>query len=232
MPPKVHEGPVVRALPYVALAGIIAALAMVFLYAPTESVQGEVQRIFYVHVPSAWIAYLAFIIVALASIVVLAQRQEWERWDRIASASAEVGVVFTTVVLTTGPIWAKRAWGVWWSWDVRLTSTLVLWLIYAGYLVFRWQTPHGERRARLSAVIGVIGAIDIPLVHFAVIWWNSAHPGPTVLRPGGPDLPRSMLVTLLVSLAAHTLLFAALLVARMRIEEERTRIEAAEPARV
>jgi heme exporter protein C len=227
-----RQTPAVRALPYAALVAIVVALAMVFFYAPTEAVQGDVQRIFYVHVPSAWIAYLAFIVVALASIVVLARRSDWERWDRIGSAAAEVGVVFTTIVLTTGPIWAKRAWGVWWSWDVRLTSTLVLWLIYVGYLVFRWQTPRGERRARLSAVIGIIGAIDIPLVHFAVIWWNSAHPGPTVLRPGGPDLPGKMLLTLLVSLVAFTILFAAMLVARMRIEEDRARIEAAEFTRV
>jgi heme exporter protein C len=210
---------VARALPYAALVSVVAAMAMVFFYAPTEAVQGDVQRIFYIHVPSAWVAYLAFIVVALSSVLVLAQRrargpggvQQWERWDRLGSASAEVGVVFTTIVLTTGPIWAKRAWGVWWSWDVRLTSTLVLWLVYVGYLVFRWQMPHSERRARLSAVIGI---------------------GPTVLRPGGPDLPGSMLLTLLVSLVAFTILYAALLVGRMHLEERRTKIEAAQFARV
>lgn len=207
-----------------AVASLAVAMSMAFFYAPTERVQGHVQRIFYIHVPSAWIAYLAFLIVAAASIFVLRGKtsaKSWERWDRIASASAELGLLFTSVVLTTGPIWAKRAWGVWWAWDVRLTSTLILWLIYAGYLVFRKLSPPGERRARLSAVIGIVGAIDIPVVHFAVVWWTTQHPGPTVLRPGGPDLPGEMLTTLLVSLGAFTVLFAALLVGRIRLHEVR-----------
>src|SRR5438132_699231 len=131
-----------------------------FLYAPTEALQGNIQRVFYVQVPSAWIAYLAFVMVAVSSILVLARRNDWQRWDHMATASAELGVVFTTIVLTTGPIWGRRVWGVWWVWDARLTSTLVLWLIYVGYLVFRALTPQGERRARLSAVIGVVGAVD------------------------------------------------------------------------
>jgi heme exporter protein C len=214
------------ALPIVALAGVTVALLMIFLYAPTEALQGDIQRIFYVHVPSAWVAYLAFIIVAISSVLVLARRKDWERWDRMGSAAAELGVVFTTIVLTTGPIWGRRVWGVWWVWDARLTSTLVLWLIYVGYLVFRALTPPGERRARLCAVIGVVGAVDIPVIHFAVIWWRTLHPLPTVLRPGGPNLPGSMLATLLVSLAAFTVLFASLLVLRIRIAESRDRIDA------
>jgi len=127
--------------------------------------------------------------------------------------------------LTTGPIWGRRVWGVWWVWDARLTSTLVLWLIYVGYLVFRAMTPHGERRARLAAVIGVIGAVDIPVIHFAVIWWRTLHPLPTVLRPGGPQLPGSMLFTLMVSLVAFTILFVALLIIRMGIADAADRIE-------
>jgi heme exporter protein C len=216
-----QRSPVARALPYAALVAIVIAMGMAFFYAPTEAVQGQVQRVFYIHVPTAWVSYLAFIIVALASVLVLRGR-DTERWDRIAGASGEVGFVFTTVFLVTGMIWAKRAWGIAWSWDVRLTSTLVLWLIYGGYVLFRSLNPPGERRARLSAVIGIIGAIDIPIVHFAVLWWNSAHPAPTVLRPGGPDLPGSMLLTLMVSLVAFTILFAALLVARISLEEQRT----------
>lgn len=215
------------ALPYIALGSVVIALAMALFYAPTEAVQGEVQRVFYLHVPTAWVAYLAFAIVAAASIVVLIGR-DVARWDRIAAASAEVGLVFTTVFLVTGMIWAKRAWGVPWSWDVRLTSVLVLWLIYAGYLVFRKLSMSGERRARLSAVVGIVGAIDIPLIHFAVMWWNSAHPAPTVLKPGGPDLPGSMLLTLMVSLVAFTIVFAAMLSARIRIEQARTELAAAQ----
>jgi heme exporter protein C len=210
-----------RALPYAALVSVVVALVMAFFYAPTEAVQGHVQRVFYIHVPTAWISYLAFVIVALASLLVLRGR-DGERWDRIAGASGEVGFVFATVFLVTGMIWAKRAWGVAWAWDARLTSALVLWLIYGGYVLFRSLNPPGERRARLSAVVGIIGAIDIPIVHFAVLWWNSAHPAPTVLRPGGPDLPGSMLLTLLVSLVAFTVLFAALLVARISLDEDQT----------
>jgi heme exporter protein C len=216
-----------KTLSVAAALGVVVALAMIFFYAPTEAVQGQVQRIFYIHVPSAWISYLAFFIVAAASILVLARGRDYERWDRIASASAEVGLVFTTVFLATGIIWAKRAWGVWWSWDARLTSTLVLWLIYGGYVAFRNMSVPGERRARLSAVIGIVGAIDLPVVHFAVLWWNSAHPDATVLSPGGPDLPGSMLVTLLVSLAAFTVVFSAMLVARIRVDAAEAHIAAA-----
>jgi heme exporter protein C len=222
-------------LPIVALAGVTAAMLLIFLYAPTERLQGNIQRIFYIHVPSAWIMYLAFIVVAASSVLVLARRTDWERWDRMGSAAAELGVVFTTIVLTTGPIWGHRVWGVWWVWDARLTSTLVLWLIYVGYLVFRSLTPAGERRARLSAVIGVIGAVDIPVIHFAVIWWRTLHPLPTVLRPGGPQLPGSMLLTLMVSLVAFTILFVSLLVLRMQIAAARDRVDTIatlQPARV
>jgi heme exporter protein C len=231
---------VVRALPHAAAVSIVIAMAMAFFYAPTEAVQGHVQRVFYVHVPTAWVSYLAFIVVAAASVLVLRARDSETSamsatsamWDRIAGASAEVGMVFTTVFLVTGMIWAKRAWGTAWAWDARLTSTLVLWLIYGGYVLFRTLTPPGERRARTSAVVGIIGAIDIPLIHFAVMWWNSAHPAPTVLRPGGPDLPGEMLATLLVSLVAFTMLYAALLVARIELEDARTRTtEAREVAR-
>jgi heme exporter protein C len=215
-----QRSPIARSLPYAALVSIVVALGMAFFYAPTEAVQGHVQRVFYLHVPTAWVSYLAFIVVALASVLVL-RGGDTERWDRIAGASGEVGFVFTTVFLVSGMIWAKRAWGVAWAWDARMTSALVLWLIYGGYVLFRSLNQPGERRARLSAVIGIIGAIDIPIVHFAVLWWNSAHPPPTVLRPGGPDLPGSMLLTLMVSLVAFTILFAALLVTRISLDEER-----------
>jgi heme exporter protein C len=224
-----------HALPAFALVSVTLALALVFFYAPTEAVQGNIQRILYLHVPSAWIAYLAFIVVAIASILVLARRADWQRFDRMASASAELGVVFTTIVLTTGPIWGHRVWGAWWVWDARLTSTLVLWLIYVGYLVFRAMSPPGERRARLSAVVGVVGAVDIPVVHFAVNWWRTLHPGAIAPMPGGSTIPASMTITLLVSLVAFTALFAVLLVVRIRLAEASDRmdaIETLEPARV
>jgi heme exporter protein C len=223
-------------LPFAAAVAVTVATFMAFFYAPTEAVQGNVQRIFYIHVPSAWVAYLAFFVVAAASVLVLARRDEWERWDAIAVSCVEVGTLFLTIVLTTGPIWAGRAWGVFWAWDVRLTSTLVLWLIAVGYLVFRASTAPGERRARLCAVIGIIGAIDVPLIHFAVDWWASAHPPATVMNfEGGPTLPGAMLTTLFVSLGAFTLLFLALVTMRVRIERARTTLaltpDEAAPAR-
>jgi heme exporter protein C len=214
-------------LPLAAALSVLAVIPLIFLYAPTELNQGEVQRIFYVHVPTAWVMFLAFIVVAAASVMVLAKRDDWERWDRIAVSAAEVGVVYSVIMLVTGPIWASKAWGVWWVWDARLTSSLVLFLIYVGYLLFRNLSVPGERRARLSAVIGIIGAIDIPVVHFAVVWWRTQHPEPTVLSPSGPQLPSEMLWTLLASFVAFNVLFVSLLVLRMRVETARQRTELA-----
>lgn len=216
-------------LPTAAFASITAGLGLMFFYAPTESLQGDVQRIFYVHVPSAWISYLAFAIVALASLLVLIKGTE--PWDRIAAASAEVGLAFTTIVLLTGPIWGRNVWGVWWVWDARLTATLVLWAIYAGYLLFRSLTPAGDRRARMAAVIGIIGAVDIPIVHFAVVWWRTLHPLPSVINPQGPQLPGTMLITLLFSLAAFTVLFFCLLALRLSQTSTARRLDKLEAAR-
>jgi heme exporter protein C len=212
-------------LPVVTLAAVALSIGLSFLYAPTEALQGDVQRMLYIHAPAAWIAYLAFGIVALASIVVIARPQSWERWDAIALSSTELGLLFTTVVLVVGPLWARPVWGTWWEWDARLTSTLVLWVVYAGYLTFRSLTPPGQRRARLAAVVGLVGAIDIPIIHFSVTWWRTQHPGPSVIRPR-PTLPGSMLVTLLFSFVAYTLLFVLLLRMRVAIEHSRARAEA------
>ena len=155
------------------------------LYAPTERVQGDAQRIFYVHVPLAWVAYLAFFVVFVASVAYLRTRRE--RWDVLALASAEVGLLFTTLVLVTGSLWARPIWGTWWSWDARLTTTLVLWLLYAGYRMVRAYAGDAARGARYAAVLGIVGFLDVPLVHQSVVWWRTLHPGPTV-RPGrGPD---------------------------------------------
>lgn len=219
-----------HAYPIVVLLTMTAALAMAFFYAPAESVQGDVQKLFYVHVPSAWLMYLAVVVVAGASALVLARPAEAERWDSIAVSSAELGVVFATIVLTTGPVWGHRVWGVAWVWDARLTSTLVLWAIYVGYLVFRGASVPGPRRARLAAVIGLVGAVDIPVIHFSVAWWRTLHPLPTVVRPGRPQLPATMLVTLLVSVVAFTALFGLLLAMRHELERTRSRVEALEEA--
>ena len=189
------------------LALMIAALYMVFMYVPTDKHTGIVQRIFYFHVPSAWVGFLAFLITFIFSI-----RYLWKRdmkCDTIAHASAEVGVVFTTLVLITGPIWAKPVWGIWWTWDARLTTSLVLWLIYVAYLLVRSYTAEPAQGARFGAVIAIIGFIDVPIVFLAVNLWRTQHPS-TMIFEGGLTSP--MLVTLLVCLAAFTVLYYLLLV--------------------
>jgi heme exporter protein C len=203
-------------LSLLAAATLLIAFWMIFFYAPTERSMGIVQRIFYVHVPSAWVAFLAFGIVALASVGYL-----WladERLDAISVSAAELGLVFTTIVLLTGPLWGKIAWGAWWVWEPRLTLTLLLWFIYAGYFMLRGATENPLRGKRFAAVLGVVGAVDIPLIHISVNWFRSQHPQPVILRPEGPSADPAIVQTLLVSLLGFTLLFGALLVYRYGAE--------------
>jgi heme exporter protein C len=187
------------------LALMIAALYMVFLYVPTEKHTGIVQRIFYFHVPLAWSSFLAFFVTFIFSILYLWKRAT--KWDTIAHASAEVGVVFTTLVLITGPIWAKPVWGVWWTWDARLTTSLVLWLTYVAYLLVRSYVTEPARGARFGAVIGIVGFIDVPIVFLTVNLWRTQHPT-TIIFEGGLTTP--MLMTLLVCVAAFTVLYVLL----------------------
>ena len=187
------------------LALMIAALYMVFLYVPTEKHTGIVQRIFYFHVPLAWSSFLAFFVTFIFSILYLWKRAT--KWDTIAHASAEVGVVFTTLVLITGPIWAKPVWGVWWTWDARLTTSLVLWLTYIAYLLVRSYVTEPARGARFGAVIGIVGFIDVPIVFLTVNLWRTQHPT-TIIFEGGLTTP--MLMTLLVCVAAFTVLYVLL----------------------
>ena len=150
--------------------------------APTEQTMGEVQRIFYYHVPSAWTAGVCFFVNFLASVVYL-----WKRnlaSDALAAASAEVGVTFCTIVLISGPIWARPVWGIWWTWDARLTTTLVLWLIYVSYLLLR-RFAAGPQVQTLAAVLGIFGALDVPIVYMSNRWWRTQHPAPVF--GGGPD---------------------------------------------
>jgi heme exporter protein C len=214
-----------------ALAGaaMLASLWMVFFYAPTEAEMGIVQRIFYVHVPSAWTAFLAFGIVALCSAGYLWLRDP--RLDAIAVSAAELGVIFTTLVLLTGPLWAKVAWGAWWVWEPRLTLTLLLWFIYVGYFMLRGAAENPERGKRFAAILGVIGAVDIPLIHLSVQWWRSQHPQPVVMRPEGAQADPAILQTLFVSLGAFTLLFFSLLLYRYGVERLSQRVEAVRAAR-
>ncbi len=209
------------ALAAITLVSMLAALYAGLIYAPTERSQGDVQRIFYVHVPLAWNAYLAFLVVFAASIGYLWRRSAW--FDALAHASAEIGLVFTTLVLITGSLWARPIWGTWWSWDARLTTSLVLWFIYVGYLLVRGSVIDERRGARYAAVIGIIGFIDVPIIHQSVVWWRTLHPESIVLAPGGPAMPASMLLSLGWSLLAFTLLYVYLL--RLRFGAESLRHE-------
>lgn len=206
-------------LPVLSLALIIAGLYLVFFYVPTALTnQGQAfaQRIFYFHVPVNWVAFLSFFIVFIGSIMYLAKRND--KWDRLAYAAAEIGVVFNTLMLVTGSIWAKPAWGVWWVWDPRLTTALVLWFIYVAYLLVRSYASEESRGARFAAVVGIIGFIDVPIVALATVLWRTQHPSALVFETGG--LATSQLLTLLVCLAAFTTFYATLL--RLRVDLRRT----------
>jgi heme exporter protein C len=197
----------------------VAGAASLWL-APPDAVQGDLQRLMYVHVPAAWISYLAFVIVFASSIAYLVSGRI--RWDHLAHAAAELGVVFTALAIVLGSIWGRPTWGVWWTWDPRLTTTAILLLIYLGYLAVRRLTDDPTQRARWSAVVGVVGFVDVPIVHLSVVWWRSLHQGPSILRPGGPVIAGPMLATLLLALAAFTAIFLYLLLVRLAIERRTT----------
>jgi len=187
---------------YSSLVLILAALVMVFIYVPTDKETGVIQRIFYFHVPVAWNAFLAFFITFLASILYLVKRRP--HWDFVAATSAQIGLVFATLILITGSIWAKPVWGVWWTWDARLTSSLVMWLIYVAYFIVRAYVAEEERRARYAAVIGIVGFIDVPIVGLAIQLWRTAHPSAVIFEGG---LAPSMLATLLIAIAGFTAMY-------------------------
>lgn len=201
------------------MALFVAAQYLVFLYVPTEATMGIVQRIFYFHVPVAWVAFLAFFIVFLSSILYLWKRHD--KWDVIASSSAEVGIVFTTLVLITGSIWAKPIWGVWWVWEPRLTTALVLWFIYVAYLLVRSYASEESRGARFAAVVGIVGFIDVPIVALAITLWRTQHPGPVIFQGG---LAPPMLLTLLICLFAFTTLYVILLMQRVSMKNDETEL--------
>ena len=214
-------------------AWALVALSLVFIFFVAReadaSMGGQLQRIFYFHVPSAWVAYLGFAIVFVASIAYL--RTEARRWDLLAHGAAEIGVVFCTLVLITGPIWARPVWGTWWQWDARLTSALVMWLTYVGYLFLRSLGDPG-RVGRLAAIVGIVGFVNVPIVHFSVRWWRTLHPqGPTPADPSvGSGLGAPELLAFFTALIGFTLLFAWLLGHRVsvgRVADEVARLELA-----
>ena len=213
----------------VAAVGLmLVAAAAIFLYAPTDALQGPVQRIFYLHVSSAIAAYGCFAVVLVGGVIYLFNGSIAA--DRFARAGAVVGVVFTTVTLVMGMLWAKPIWNTFWTWDARLTSTLVLWIIYAGYLLVRRMAEPGRQAARFAAVVGIFGFIDVPVVHFSVTWWRTQHPGPIVVNDA---LPAEMLATFLFTLACTLALATVFIAIRYRIETLiDQKVNAVEPAEV
>ncbi|MCA9736636.1 MAG: cytochrome c biogenesis protein [Gemmatimonadota bacterium] len=207
------------ALGVLGVAMVVTLHWMIFFWVPTEAAQGIVQRIFYLHVPSAWVGEMAFGLCALCSAVYLWLRDE--RLDMAAVALAEGGLVFLTITLIAGPLWARVAWGQYWQWEPRLTLTLLLWVLFFGYFMVRGSVGSEERGRRLGAVIAIIGAIDIPFIHLSVIWFRSLHPQPVVMKPEGPTLDSQMLATLMMGLAAFTVLFFAVFLLRYGLERAR-----------
>jgi heme exporter protein C len=195
-----------------ALVGLAGVYVLALRFTPIEARQGVAQKIFYLHVPSAWCALLAFSLVGIGSALYLWLQDP--RLDRFAAASAEVGVAFAAVMLTTGPIWAKPIWGTWWTWDARLTLTLFLFFLFVGYLALRASLHDPAERARLSAVVGILGMLLVPFIHLSVYLFRTLHPQPIVLKPSAPSLPPEMLRTLLVSTAVFTLLYVGLVMMR------------------
>jgi heme exporter protein C len=197
------------------LVALAASALMSLVIAPPDRVQGNVQRLMYIHVPAAWIAYAAFTTVFVASILYLVTKRG--HWDAVAAAAAELGVVFTALTIILGSLWGYPTWGTFWSWDPRLTTTAIMLLIYAGYLAVRRIPDSAQRRARWAAVVGIVGFVDVPIVHMSVVWWRSLHQPATVLQPGSPTIAPIMLAALLTGVLAFSLLFAYLLVLRMRV---------------
>jgi heme exporter protein C len=194
-------------LPWLTCFAMLAALSMVFLYVPTERVQGVVQRVFYFHLPAAWMSFLGFFVVAGASASFLWQGSRAS--DLLAQAAAEVGMIFCTLVLITGSLWARPIWGVWWTWDPRLTMVAILWTIYAAYILLRSLGGDNELIARYAAVLGIVGVLNIPLLYVAVRLWRGIHPKVEGMAP-------EMAWTLLVCTAAFLGLFSWLLWLRLR----------------
>jgi heme exporter protein C len=192
----------------------LAALLAAFVIAPTEAEMGDTQRIFYFHVAAAWTAFLAFFLVFLASIAYL--RTKAVRWDILAVSAAEIGIVFTSVTLASGSVWARSAWGTWWTWEPRLTTTLMLWLIYVSYLLLRGMVEEPNRRAAFAAVFGIIGFVDVPIVFMSIRWWRTLHP--QVVGTEGFNMEATMLPALFLSVAAFTVVFLYLLLLRTGLE--------------
>lgn len=200
------------------LIGVLLSIGLIFFYAPIDTIQKDAQRIFYIHVPAAWIGMLAFSIVALAGIVYLLKADE--RWDWLARASAEIGTVFLSIALITGSLWGKPIWGTWWTWDPKLTATLILWFMFIAYLMLRGYMGRTHASARAGAVLAIIGVVDVPIIYEATTWWRTLHPVAEIGQQGA--LPPSVVITVLVSIVTFTLLYSFLMIQVYQLQKIQT----------
>lgn len=207
-----------RVLGILVIVAIAVTAWMIFFWAPLEAGMGIVQKIMYIHVPSVIVCYISFFIAFVSSIGYLWKRRE--SFDIVASCSVEIGVVFCGVVLVTGSIWARPTWNTYWSWDPRLTTALILFLIFVGYLLLRRFTTYGEQQARLSAVIAIVGVLDIPLIHMSVVWWRTLHQPSTIFSTKSNVIDRPLAIMLYISMVTFALLFAYLLTVRIELEQK------------
>ncbi len=207
----------------VALLSMIAAAYAAFYVAPEERTMGVLQRIFYFHASSAWAGMDAFFVCFVANLFYVWKREQ--KYDWLAVSGAEVGLALITVVLITGPIWAKPAWGIWWTWDARLTSTFVLWLLYVSYLLLRSLIEEPDRRALLSALFGIFAFLDVPIVFGAIRWWRTQHPAPVIMGGPGSGLDPTMKKVFFFSVLAAHMLVAFLIVERFILEKLRSEVE-------
>ena len=213
-----------RALGGAVAIGLVGAAAYANFYvAPTERTMGLIQKIFYFHASSAWAGMTAFSVCFVANLLYVWRRRE--KWDALGVASAEVGLAFITVVLITGPIWAKPVWGIWWTWDARLTSTFVLWLLYVSYLLLRTLVEEPDRRALLSALFGIFAFLDVPLVFGAIRWWRTQHPAPVIMGGPGSGLEPTMRVVFFFNVVAMHVLMAFLIAERYSLEKLRGEVD-------
>jgi heme exporter protein C len=221
-----------RALGWLAVASLVVLAVFGLWVAPPDNVQSDAQRLMYLHVPSAWIAYLAFGVTAIASALYLWRRTRSPVWDRLAGASAELGVMFTGLTLVLGSLWGRPVWGVWWAWDARLVTTAVLFFLYVGYLALRRVPAPVETRAKRSAIAALIAFVDVPIVHFSVDWWRTLHQQATVFTPSlNAEIHGVMAFTLWFGVLAFTILYLYLLDRRYRLEALEEDLESKELAR-
>ena len=210
------------AIPFQFLTYVMMLLALyaIFIYAPIEKTMGAIQKIFYIHVPAAFLAYLAFLITFIASVIYLLRKDS--KWDIIAHCAVETGVIYCTIVLITGPIWAKPVWNVWWTWDPRLTTTLILWFTYVAYLMLRRSVKENQR-ANLSAVFGIIGFVNVPITFFSIRLWRTIHP--VIITSRGFNMSQPMKLSLMVTMIAFCFMFFSILISRIKLERIKLRIE-------